>query len=216
MFRFYKKAGRKIYSFIRFKHRKSATENFKAARHLTAGEIALAREIYKDSIRYQDVKIHRGKYFFKQPPGSGITPNGEIYVADDPQRGNFLYKDDYSTQSLALKAFFIHEMAHVWQYQNNILRVKTSAILGQLRHLGKYNKMYKYTLEEGKNLLDYGIEKQAEIIEDYYIVVKENIPELCVGHIQNQCSREEKKELLGKAMADFIFDPTYPYNINDF
>jgi len=216
MFRFYKKAGRKIYSFIRFKRRKSVTENFNAARQLTAGEIALVREIYKDTIRYRDVKVHRGKYFFKQPPGSGMTPNGEIYVADDPKRGNFLYKDDYSTESPALKAFFIHEMAHVWQYQNNILRVKISAVLGQVRHLGKYNKMYKYTLEEGRNLFDYGIEQQAAIIEDYYIVVKENMPEFCAGRIQNQCSPAKKKELLEKVMADFIFDPTCSRNMNGF
>ena len=216
MFRFYKKAGRKIYSFIRFKRRKSATGNFNAGRQLTVGEIALAREIYKNSIRYRDVKIHRGKYFFKQPPGSGMTPNGEIYVTDDPKRGNFLYKDDYSRESLALKAFFIHEMAHVWQYQNNILRVKTTAILGQLRHLGKYNKMYKYTLEARKHLFDYGIEQQAAIIEDYYIVVKENMPEFCAGRIQNQCTPAEKKELLEKVIASFILYPTFPSNKDDF
>ncbi len=216
MFRFYKKAGRKIYSFIRFKGGKSVTKNFNAARHLTVGEIALAREIYKDSISYRNVKIHRGKYFFKQPPGSGMTPNGEIYVADNPKRGNFLYKDDYSSQSVSLKAFFIHEMAHVWQYQNNILRVKTSAILGHLRHFGEYKKMYKYTLSKDKKLIDYGIEQQAAIIEDYYIVVKENMPKFCAGRIQNQCSHAEKRELLEKVMADFIFDPTYSRSKNDF
>lgn len=173
-------------------------------RKLTSGEIELAREIYKDSIKYRQVKIHHGKYFFAQPAGSGMTPNGEIYVADDAEHNNFLYKKDYSTQSVGLKAFFIHEMAHVWQYQNKILRVKTSAVLGQIRHFGRYNKMYKYVLKPGKKLIDYGIEQQAAIIEDYYIVVKEGVPEFCGGRIQNQCGFVEKKELLEMAMVDFL------------
>lgn len=172
-------------------------------RNLTSGETELAREVYKDSIKYQKVKIHHGKYIFAQPAGSGMTPNGEIYVADDARQNNFLYKKDYSIESVELKAFFIHEMAHVWQYQNKILRVKTAAVLGQLRHFGRYGKMYKYVLDARKKLIDYGIEQQAAIIEDYYVVIKEGMPEFCGGRIQNQCAFAEKKELLEIVMTDF-------------
>ena len=179
------------------------SELARMSRKLTLGEIELAREIFKDSIKYQKVKVHHGKYFFGQPAGSGMTPNGEIYVADDARHNNFLYKKDYSIQSVGLKAFFIHEMAHVWQYQNKILRVKTAAVLGQIRHFGRYGKMYKYTLDADKKLIDYGIEQQAAIIEDYYIVVKEEMSEFCGGRIQNQCAFAEKRELLEKMMADF-------------
>jgi hypothetical protein len=173
------------------------------SRKLTLGEIELARGVFDDSIKYEKVKIHRGKYFFGQPAGSGMTPNGEIYVADDARLKNFLYKKDYSIESLGLKAFFIHEMAHVWQYQNKIIRVKTAAVLGQIRHFGRYSKMYRYTLDANKKLIDYGIEQQAAIIEDYYIVVREGVPEFCGGRIQNQCLFTEKKELLKIVMSNF-------------
>lgn len=173
------------------------------SRKLTAGEIELARAIFDDSIKYRKVKIHHGKYFFAQPAGSGMTPNGEIYVADNAKRSNFLYKKDYSIESVGLKAFFIHEMAHVWQYQNKILRVKTAAFFGQIRHFGRYGKMYQYTLDADKKLIDYGIEQQAAIIEDYFVVIKEGISEFCGGRVQNQCAFVEKRELLEKIMAQF-------------
>lgn len=173
------------------------------SRKLTQGEIELAREIFDDSIEYQKVKVHHGKYFFAQPAGSGVTPNGEIYVADNAKRNNFLYKKDYSIETVGLKAFFIHEMAHVWQYQNKILRVKTAAFFGQIRHFGRYGKMYRYVLDARKKLTDYGIEQQAAIIEDYYVVIKEGREEFCTGRVQNQCAFVEKRELLEIVMADF-------------
>lgn len=173
-------------------------------RDLTSGEIILVREMFKTSVKFGQVKIHNEKYFFKQPPNSGMTPSGEIYVNGDP------YRDDYSVADPYLKAFFIHEMTHVWQYQNNILHVKTSAILGQISHPGNYNEMYKYTLEDDKSLVDYGIEQQAAIVEDYFLVVKKGILQFRDNRIQNQGTWAEKRELLKKVMADFIADPSNP------
>ncbi|MGI8555199.1 MAG: hypothetical protein ACR2LT_02430 [Pyrinomonadaceae bacterium] len=133
-----------------------------------------------------------------------MTPSGEIYVNGSP------YRNDYSTADFFSKAFFIHEMTHVWQYQNNVLFVKTSAIWGQICHLGDYNEMYKYTLEDGKSLIDYGIEQQAAMVEDYYLVVKRGFNQFREGRIQNRGTFAEKRELLKKVMADFIADPLNP------
>ena len=172
-------------------------------RDLTSGEVVLALDLFRNSIRYERVKIHNGKYFFKQPGNSGMTPNGEIYVS------GALYRNDYSAASIRLQAFFIHEMAHVWQYQNKILRVRLSAVLGQIRHFGNYGKMYKYILEDGKDLIEYGIEQQASIIEDYFILIKRGLSAFRGGRIQNQGTSAEKRELLKKVMANFIADPTF-------
>jgi type VI secretion system secreted protein VgrG len=60
-------------------------------RALTAGEIALAQRLYKDSINYTTVKVHNEKYLPIQPDESGMTPNGEIYIS-----GSRIYKDDYA------------------------------------------------------------------------------------------------------------------------
>jgi len=134
-----------------------------APRNLTAGEIALAKLIFKNSIDYTKVKVHNGKYIFFQPGNSGMTPNGEIYA-------NGVYSNDYSRQSTLMKGFLLHEMVHVWQYQLNILNPVTSAIAENISHGFDYNRAYVYTLMEGKDLLDYGMEQQAAIVEDYYLV----------------------------------------------
>ncbi|MFN2390403.1 MAG: type IV secretion protein Rhs [Pyrinomonadaceae bacterium] len=173
-------------------------------RDLTSGEVILALDLFQDSIRYERIKIHNGRYFFKQPANSGMTPNGEIYVSGAP------YRNDYSAAGIRLQAFFIHEMTHVWQYQNKILRVRLSAILGQIRHLGNYGKMYKYVLEDGKDLIEYGIEQQASIVEDYFILIKRGLQEFRGGRIQNQATTAQKRELLTKVMTNFIADPGYP------
>jgi len=78
------------------------------SRNLTLGEIFLAREIFKNSIDYNTVKVHNGQYILVQQKNTGLTPNGEIYMYDGA------YKDDYSVQGIdETKAFFLHEMTHV-------------------------------------------------------------------------------------------------------
>lgn len=176
-----------------------------SGRNLTTGEIKLAGEIFRDSIRYERVRVHRGKYYFAQPANSGMTPSGEIYV------NGSIYRKDYAAAHVELQAFFIHEMTHVWQYQNRILHVKLAAIFGQIRCLGNYRKMYEYKLEAGKSLLEYGIEQQAAIVEDYFTVVKCGLSDFRGGRIKNREPLEEKIELLQGVMAEFLFDPTFPF-----
>jgi hypothetical protein len=174
-------------------------------RNLTAGEIALAADVYQHSINYERVKVHKKKYLFFQPNNSGMTPNGEIYVAGDG------YSDDYSIFSdVEIKAFFIHEMAHVWQRQNRILNVRMAALLGQFEHKFKYSRAYPYFLRPDSTLLDYGIEQQASMIEDFFRVVKCG-GEFCPNRVQNRCSRDETIELLLSVLQDFIIDPTMPF-----
>ena len=174
-------------------------------RNLTVAEISLAREIFQHAIDYERVLVHRGKYFFTQPKNSGMTPNGEIYV------NGSIYRKDYAAAQIELQSFFIHEMTHVWQYQNRILHVKLFSILGQIRFLGNYARMYEYTLETGKSLIDYGIEQQAAIVEDYFTIVRHGANHFRGGRIQNRETLEEKIELLKSVMADFLFDPTFSF-----
>ena len=85
-----------------------------SSRNLTTGEIALAKKIFKGSIAYERVRIHDEAYVFFQPNNSGMTPNGEIYVTGGCPA-------DYSTAESHFRAFFIHEMTHVWQFQLDVL-----------------------------------------------------------------------------------------------
>ena len=174
-----------------------------SGRNLTAGEERIAQEIYKTSINYSKVKIHDGKYFFGQPDNSGMTPSGEIYASSGA------YHTDYSTENASTQGFFVHEMGHVWQHQNNILNIIWSAFLEQITHGFDYSKAYPYTLDANKTLTDYDIEQQASILEDYFRVVKRGI-EFRQGRILNSGTRPEKIRLLQAVLGDFLVDPTLP------
>jgi hypothetical protein len=125
-------------------------------RQLTIGEMSLIRSVFGDSINLSKVWIHCGSYlpFSLQDKYTAMTPNGELYFRRE------LYSTDYSTEELVLKHLFIHEMAHVWQYQNGMW-VK-------LRGSMSWAVDYHYNFDGKKVLSDYSMEQQASIIADYY------------------------------------------------
>lgn len=170
-----------------------------SGRALTPGEIALARAVFKDAIDYRAVKIHHRRFVFFQANNSGMTPNGEIYIV-----GERTYAPDYAFATKALKGFFIHEMAHVWQYQRNILRPITAAIAEYLRHRGDYAKAYRYELVTGKDLRDYRIEQQAQIIQDFFLRVTARAwARAPVADLDGDAA------LYTQVLAHFLADPTY-------
>ncbi len=175
-------------------------------RLLTQGEICLARQIFKNSIDYEKVKIRDYKYVFLQGRNIVMTPNGKIYAAN-------IYLNDYSESVPDKQALFIHEMAHVWQYQNNILKVKRAGIYQFIRHLTRYGEAYKYTLREDKDLLEYNLEQQATIIEDYFRVFNlgEHFHKDADGNCRVQNPPEERNELLELVTARFINNPKYSH-----
>lgn len=183
-------------------------------RGLSADEIKLAQSIYKTSIDYAKVLVHKGKYGdlpygYGQPDNTLMTPNGEIYAPPN------VYSSDYASESNDFKATFIHEMCHVWQWQRNIKNVKTAAIIEWAWHGGDYNEAYYYKLEEYKDLKEFGLEQQAAIIEDYYRVIILNLDysKDAKGKTHNQNypddSLRQIKNLLYKATGKFIDNPGY-------
>ena len=176
-------------------------------RTLTGAEIRLARSVFRDSIDYARVTVHARRYVFFQPAASGMTPNGNVYACGDAHRA------DYASCDIDRRAFFIHEMAHVWQHQNRVLRVRTSAVRLMIRHGFRYAHAYRYTLTRDRDLLDYNLEQQASIIEDYYRVI------LCdagfargadgVTRIQNP--PDEHRALLASVLRRFRRDSHYPH-----
>ena len=172
-------------------------------RTLTAGETALARSVFRDSIDYARVSIHARRYVFFQPDASGMTPNGHVYACGDAHRS------DYAICDIDRRAFFIHEMAHVWQHQNRVLKVRTSAVRLMIRHRFRYAHAYRYTLAPKRDLLDYNLEQQATIIEDYFRVILNNADFARgrdgVTRIQNP--PDERSALLISAMRRFLTNP---------
>jgi uncharacterized Zn-binding protein involved in type VI secretion len=138
-------------------------------RPLTSGEIAMARQVFGNSIDYSKVKVHNHGYlwFNLQGKNTAMSPDGEIYFREEN------YEADFSNPSTVGKSaynriyhWFIHEMGHVWQYQLGYGVKKKGAVLQTTQ--GK--KAYYYQLDPNKNLSlsDYNMEQQCEIIADYY------------------------------------------------
>ena len=173
----------------------------KKSRALTLAEIALAKKVFGASIDYTTVKVYDRKYMPLQPNHSGMTPNGKIYVAG-------VYRSDYCSALPDLQGFFIHEMVHVYQYQLKILKPILAAIGESFKHGFNYNKAYQYTLDAKKGLLDYDIEQQAQIIEDYFRIYHLHLPPI-PGFLQNTLIDSKTQRLFHKVLAKFLANPNY-------
>lgn len=141
-------------------------------RRLTLGEIRLASNIFGSSIQYHRIWVHCDSYlpFGLQGKRVGMAPNGEMYFRKET------YQQDFSATHPRVQHFFLHEFAHVWQHQHGMW-VRT-------RGLFSWNASYRYTLNERRRLADYGMEQQAQIIADYFLL-KVHGPEAlrgAVGH----------------------------------
>ena len=131
------------------------------SRPLTAGEISLATSIFGGQIDYSTVKIYQGKYEFWQGDNVTMAPNGNIYFGP-----NAPYSPDLSAGGLGLQGHFIHEMTHVWQVHTlgmNLLElfIRRNLIQGSYSYL---------PLIPNQPFVDYGIEQQANIVRDYFLL----------------------------------------------
>lgn len=133
-----------------FKRTMSSKSNQQRSRKLTAGEIALARSVFGDSIELDTVQLKTACWVLKN---YAVSPNGNIYFhpAD--------WVIDFSQLSLSKQSWLIHELTHVWQLQQG-LKVVRGAIV---------NRRYAYVLKAGKPFFNYGIEQQARMVQDYFV-----------------------------------------------
>ena len=125
-------------------------------RHLTEGEIQMCRSVFGDRIDYARVQVMNHPFLPWQPKYILMAPSG---------------KDDSR-----YRAVFIHEMTHIFQYQQGINVLCKGAILqtAYFLSLGKYNP-YKYTYIPGKSFWHYNIEQQGDIARDIYLKKIPNI-----------------------------------------
>ena len=71
------------------------------------------------------------------------------------------YPADFARTSLAQQAILIHELCHVWQYATG--RLSAVSYLTQPK-----NWAYGYHYEPRKSFDDYAIERQADLLQDWY------------------------------------------------
>ncbi|WEH91158.1 type IV secretion protein Rhs [Acinetobacter soli] len=119
-------------------------------RKLTSGEISLAREIFSSHLNYDSIFICAHRLVLKH---YAISPNGHIYfnVID--------WCEDFSTQSIEMQSWLIHELVHVWQVQQGIKLIRKAI----------FERQYHYVLKRGKTFLEFGVEQQAQMVQDYFL-----------------------------------------------
>lgn len=125
-------------------------------RPLTAGEVALARGVFGDTIDYARVAVCRRKWAFFQPRHIVMAPRGRIHFHPHGD----LYRDDFAAAPLGEQGLFVHEMVHVWQHQRGLN-------LPLRRH--PFCR-YGYAFMPGRPFGRYGIEQQAEIVRHAFLL----------------------------------------------
>lgn len=112
--------------------------------------------MFGDAIDYGRVRIARRKWIFFQPRRTTMAPMGTIHFHP---RGD-AWRDDFADAPIALQGLFVHEMVHVWQYQQGIF-------LPLRRH--PFCR-YSYAIRPGQPFAAYGLEQQAEIVRHAFLL----------------------------------------------
>lgn len=139
-----------------------------AGRPMTAGEIALARPIFGNSIDYAHTHLHMSP----SSAEDARTEGSDVYL-----EAAELQHADLSAPGVNLNAQqnFLHELTHVWRNQNTgawdkfvtLLKESPETVYNTLAggHAG-----YDFTekLRVGKSFNDMGREEQAELVANYF------------------------------------------------
>ena len=133
-------------------------------RPLTAGEIAMARSVFRDGIDYARVRVVCGSFlpFNLQDQNTAMTPRGSLYFM--PAQ----YRIDFSREDAGGKLFFIHEMVHVWQWQLGYNCIWHGLLLALF---GGYFRQRAYRYDSsvaGTAFAGYNMEQQAELVSHYF------------------------------------------------
>ncbi|KWI50691.1 type IV secretion protein Rhs [Burkholderia pseudomultivorans] len=132
-------------------------------RPLTAAEIEFSKAIFKDSIDYEKVRVHKGSYFWfnLQSKRTAVTPNGHMYFREEDFMEDFFGPE----AAPADRAWFMHEMTHVWQYQRGY-SVRFHGLTVTIRG----DRAYQYTITPENVFHDYNMEQQGNLVADYFAI----------------------------------------------
>ena len=128
----------------------------------TPGEIAMLSPIFNNTVDFSTVDIKSGGGMDPRAWGPIATGNA-VTLGDTIHFPSSGYQSDFSTASLSDQAWLVHEMTHVYQYQNEPDYSWAKAAKEGLR-----SDTYKYNLKDHGCFNDYRYEQQAAIVADYY------------------------------------------------
>jgi len=128
-----------------------------AERRLTPGEKALAASVFGDALDLRGVTVRGQAWWLFQPRNVVMAPCGHVHFH---ARCPFYY-EDFSRAPLHLQGLLIHELTHVWQHQSG------RNLVFARRPFARYSYL---PLKPGKKFESYGIEQQAEIVRDWFVL----------------------------------------------
>lgn len=123
-------------------------------RVLTAGEVALAREVFGDSLDPGPIRLVAAPWPFNR----AFVP-GRWFGRDWIVWPSHVLAADLSTAPVGLQALMIHELTHVWQAQHGV-----NLLLAKLR-AGDSRASYAYPVVDSCDWDRLNIEQQAMVVE---------------------------------------------------
>jgi hypothetical protein len=172
-------------------------------RGLTGAELALLRPIFHDAVAYATVRVIDDHFGPFQKANVYMTPEGSIYAP------GALWQDDYAapTVDVYTQAVFVHEIGHVWQFQNGMDMI-AEGVVALASGRGDYEKAYAYTLRPDADLLDYGMEQQASILEDWFLMAVHGLDPTRMENPRAEAT------LYADVLARFTADPAYARGVS--
>jgi hypothetical protein len=166
------------------------------ARGLTPRERVLLQPLFRESLDYDAVRVIHGRFIPFQPATRYMSPEGNIYAP------GALYREDFADPAVSadLRAIFVHEMLHVWQHQSG-MNLLAAGVGEYLKLGGAYERAYAYVLAAERDLLDYGLEQQASIVQDFFL--------LATGRAAHRAVGGGDVTLFRAVLGRFLGDPRY-------
>jgi RHS repeat-associated protein len=126
-------------------------------RGLTKNEVKLGHAEFGNAVDLDPVTLVHGRYL---PTDRTHTIRDRIFF---PNR----YPRDFARLPAARNSVLIHELTHVWQYQTRFSGPTGGMRMGAAR---ASNPSYHYLPFKGSSFSSYGVEQQAQMQEDAYLL----------------------------------------------
>lgn len=123
-------------------------------RHLSTPEIDALPAGFTQSFEIENVTlIDRAHNIFAR--NKILCRGPKLYWPDHPM--------DFTREPLIIQSLLMHELCHVWQYETGRLTA--------FRYIaGPRNWVYSYAVKPNADFDDYPTEKQADLLQDWFLV----------------------------------------------
>lgn len=164
----------------------SAAEAAIHGRPLRRDEVALARPVFGSSIDYSRVRLIPGPILEYRTVANTIRVPADFTIANE-----------YMAQTL------IHELTHVWQYQQagtSYISISLGTQLAGAIETGSRNAAYDYRLNPGDSFFSFRPEQQGLIVENYFAMLRDqNAPPARRWFTSNHLDASGEFQNIGRA-----------------